>query len=100
MNPCQLSRPGKSSSRVSALWAHLICFFLLLLWLDFYHIIISYFVFLGLHPQHVEVPRLGVESELPLLAYATAVPNLSHVCDLHPSSQQLRALNPLSKAGD
>ena len=22
------------------------------------------FVFLGLHPQHMEVPRLGVESEL------------------------------------
>ena len=30
------------------------------------------FCFLGLHPQHMEVPRLGVESELQLLAYATA----------------------------
>ena len=30
------------------------------------------FVFLGLHSQHMEVPRLGVESELRLLAYTTA----------------------------
>jgi len=28
--------------------------------------------FLGPHPQHMEVPRLGVESELQLTAYATA----------------------------
>ena len=33
---------------------------------------IFYFLsFLGLHPQHREVPRLGVESELQLLAYIT-----------------------------
>ena len=30
------------------------------------------FCFLGPHPQHMEVPRLGVESELRLLAYTTA----------------------------
>jgi len=24
----------------------------------------KFFFFLGLHPQHIEVPRLGVESEL------------------------------------
>ena len=30
------------------------------------------FFFLELHPRHMEVPRLGVESELQLLAYATA----------------------------
>ena len=29
------------------------------------------FVFLGLHPRHMEVPRLGVESELQPLAYAS-----------------------------
>ena len=36
-----------------------------------------FFAFLGLHKQHVEVPRLGVKSELQLLAYAiaTAVPD-------------------------
>ena len=35
--------------------------------------------------RHVEVPRLGVGSELQLLAYATAtaMPDLSRVCDLH-----------------
>ena len=31
------------------------------------------FVFLGLHPRHMEVPRLGVKLEPQLLAYATAV---------------------------
>ena len=31
-----------------------------------------FFCFLGLHPWHMEVPRLGVESEQQLLAYATA----------------------------
>jgi len=28
--------------------------------------------FLGLHPRHMEVPRLGVKLELQLLAYTTA----------------------------
>ena len=31
------------------------------------------FVFLGLHPQHMEVPSLGVESKLQLPAYTTAI---------------------------
>ena len=31
-----------------------------------------FFVFLGLFPRHLEVPRLGVESELQLSAYTTA----------------------------
>ena len=30
------------------------------------------FFFLGLHPRHMEVPRLGVELELQPLAYPTA----------------------------
>ena len=48
----------------------------------------------------MEVPRLGVESELqlPACATATAMPDLSHVCDLHHSSQQCQILNPLSEA--
>ena len=37
----------------------------------FYLIFLS-FVFLGLHPRHMEVPRLGVQSELQLLTYVTA----------------------------
>ena len=61
-----------------------------------------FFVFLGRHPQHMEVPRLGVQSEPQLLAYttATAMPDPSLVCDLHHSSWQCRILNPLSEAGD
>ena len=31
-----------------------------------------FFVFLGLNPWHMEVPRLGVKSKLQLPAYATA----------------------------
>ena len=44
-----------------------------------------YFCFLGLHSQHMEIPRLGVESELQLLAYtiATATQDLSCICDLY-----------------
>ena len=50
----------------------------------------------------MEVPRLGVELELWLSAYitATAMPYLSHGCDLHHSSQQCPILNPLNKARD
>ena len=48
----------------------------------------------------MEVPRLRVESELQLLAYttATATPDLSHICNLHHSSQQCQILNPLDDA--
>ena len=50
----------------------------------------------------MEVPRLGVELELQLLAYtiATARQDPSHVCDPHLSSWQCWILNPLSKARD
>ena len=50
----------------------------------------------------MEVSRLGVESELQLLACTTATATLdtSCVCDLHHSSQQCQILNPLSKARD
>ena len=58
--------------------------------------------FLGPHPWHVELPRLGVELELQLLAYttATATQDLSCVCDLHHSSRQRWIPNPLSEARD
>ena len=58
--------------------------------------------FLGLLPQLMEVPRLGVESELLPLVYAraTATWDPSGVCDLRHSSWQLQILNPLSKARD
>ena len=50
----------------------------------------------------MEVPRLGVKPELQPLAYTTAraTLDLSHVCDLHHSSQQCQVCNPLSKARD
>ena len=59
-------------------------------------------LFLGLHPWYVGVPRRGGQSELQPLAYATAtaMPDLSHIWDLHHSSRQLQILNPLSKARD
>ena len=50
----------------------------------------------------MEVPRLGVQLELQLLAYAiaTAMQGTSRVCDLHHSSCQCRLGNPQSKARD
>ena len=44
----------------------------------------------------------GAESQLQLLAYsrAIAMPDLSHVCDLHHGSQQRWIFNPLSEARD
>ena len=43
-----------------------------------------FFFFLWPHPWHM-VPKLGVESEMQLPAYATttATPDLSHMCNLH-----------------
>ena len=50
----------------------------------------------------MEVPRLGVQLELQVLAYAraTATRDPSHICNLHLSSRQCQILNPLSKARD
>ena len=49
----------------------------------------------------MEVPRLGVESELQLLAYTTAIAmwDLSHVCDLQHSSGNTRPLTHWAKPG-
>ena len=50
----------------------------------------------------MKVPRLGVESELQLPAYATAtaMQDPSSICDLHHSSQQCCILTPLREARD
>ena len=66
------------------------------------HILFYFIAFLGPHVQHMEVPRLEVEWELQLLAYttATAMPDPSHVCNLHHSSWQRWILNPLIRAID
>ena len=60
------------------------------------------FVFLGPHPWHLEVPRLGVELELQPLAYArtTATRDPSCICNLHHSSRQHQILNPLRESRD
>ena len=68
----------------------------------FFFFFFFFFFFLGLHLRHMEVPRLGVELELRLLAYtaATATWDLSHTCDLPHNSWQRRVLNPLSEVRD
>ena len=50
----------------------------------------------------MEVPGLGVESELQLPAYTTAMATLdpSHICDLRHSLWQHQILNTLSKVRD
>ena len=65
-------------------------------------VLLLLFVFLGPHPRHMEVPRLGVKSELEPPAYTTgtAAQDLSRVCNLHHSSWQCWILNPLSEARD
>ena len=59
-------------------------------------IVFSFFFFCFL------VPRLGLQSELHLLAYTTvtATRDLSRVCDLHHSSRKRQILNPLREARD
>ena len=53
---------------------------------------LGYFVFAvfwgAAHLWHMEVPRVGVKSELQLLAYASAIamPDLSCICHLRRSS--------------
>ena len=73
-----------------------------------------FFSFLGLHAWHIEVPRLGVKPELQLLdATATAMPDLSHICNavflthwarsgIEPASSWVlvRFINPLSHSGN
>ena len=56
----------------------------------------------GLHLQHMEVPRLGAETELHLgpCTTATAAWYLSCICDLRSSSWLHWILNPLSEARD
>ena len=57
--------------------------------------------FLGLHPWHMEVPRLGVEWDLQLPVYttATATRDPSCICNPH-SSRQHQIPDPLSEARD
>ena len=58
------------------------------------------FGFLGPHREYVEVPRLGDELELQVLAYtrATATADPSRICHLHHTSWQCWILHLLSEA--
>ena len=60
-----------------------------------------FFVFLGPHLWHMEVPRLGVESELQLLTYTTAIamPDPSCICELHCSLRQSGFLTHWARPG-
>ena len=71
--------------------------FLLLLFL-----LLLLFCFLGPQPWHMEVPRLGVKSELQLPAYstATATQDPSPICDLRHSSWQHWIQNPQTGTRD
>ena len=68
-------------------------------YLCFIYLFIYLFCFLEPYLWHMEVPRLGVKSELQLPAYTTATTtqDLSCICNLHHSSQQHQILNPRSK---
>ena len=61
-------------------------------------LLLYFFVFFRLHLRHMEVPRLGVESELQPPAYTTATATwyLSRVFNLDQKSRQSWTLNPLS----
>ena len=54
----------------------------------YYSVKLKFFFFLGLYTQHMELSRLGVESELQLLTYATATatPDLSCIFNLQARS--------------
>ena len=54
----------------------------ILFYFIFYYLFI--YCFLGLHPRHAEVPRLGVYSELQLPAYATAIATQDPSCVWNP----------------
>ena len=63
---------------------------------------VIFFLLFGATSAAYEVPRRGVEQglQLPSCTTATAMPDLSRVCDLHRSSLQCQILNPLNKARD
>ena len=76
---------------------NLCTFFSILLWTWTKCLLCVYVcVFLGLHPRHVEVPRLGGR----IYPTAAAMPDLSLICNLHHSSQHHQTLNPLREATD
>ena len=73
--------------------------FLVLFWFAF----CLFFSFLELHLWHMQLPRLGVESELQLPAYtmatAIAIRDRSHVCNLYQSSWECQILTHWARPG-
>ena len=69
---------------------------------SFFFSFFFWFLIFRATPWHMEVPRLGVELELQLPAYATATSmrDPSHVCNIHHSSWQHWIPDPLSEARD
>ena len=69
----------KQNCFVSFIFKNLHPFSGFFLFLSFLFLFIYLFCFLGLHPWHMEVLRLGVQSELQLLAYAIGLwPTLTY----------------------
>ena len=68
----------------------------------FFLFFVFFLFFLWPHLRPMEVPRLGVQSELQLLAYttATAMQGSSHICNPYYNSRQRQTLYPLIEAGD
>ena len=65
-----------------------------------YYIYIYFFSFLRLNVWHMDVPSLGVKSELQLRAYTHSNAGSKPVCDPHYSSWQHQVPNPLIEARD
>ena len=71
--------------------------------MQFIYIYLFVICFLGLHPRHMDASRLGVDQscmQLPAYTTATAMQDLSCVCNLYISSWQPWILNPPIKARD
>ena len=103
-----LGKPGCQVLRVPKLtcgdFIHLVRNWFILILFKLIKIFYFIFVFLGPHLRHMEVPRLGVSSELLLPAYTTTIATRdpSCVCDPYHSLWQWQRwiFNPLSKARD
>ena len=82
--------------------SHIITTFTPLCTQHFVFLTFSFSSFFRPHLQHMGVPGLWVKLELQLPAYATATAiwDLSCICNLHHSSLQHQILNPLSGARD
>ena len=59
-----------------------------------------FFFFLWPHLWHMEVTGLGIELELQIQAYTTAMPDLSCICSLCHSLSQCQVHNPQLEARD